>query len=67
MAKTVQEVTFDVRDNLRGKVVGEGKGAPFYFGLESPGYPPSWVKYEGKDYYLYRDAPDSKRPYIILK
>jgi len=41
MAETVQQVTFDVRDDLRGKVVGEGKGVPFYFGLESPSYPPS--------------------------
>ena len=67
MAQTVQEVTFDVRDDLRGKVVGEGKGVPFYYGVESPSYPPEWVNYEGKDYYLFHDAADSKRPYIILK
>ncbi len=67
MAETVQQVTFDVRDGLGGKVVGEGKGVPFYLGLESPSYPPSWVSYEGKDYYLYRDAGESERPYIALK
>ncbi len=66
MAETVQELTFDVRETLRGKVVGQGKGVPFYYGLESPSYPPSWVTYEGKDYYLYHDAPDTDRPYIAL-
>ncbi|RMF79581.1 MAG: hypothetical protein D6739_10900 [Nitrospirae bacterium] len=65
--ETAQEVTFDVRDDVRGKVIGEGKGVPFYKGTPSPNFPPGWVTYEGKDYLLYRDAPDSDRPYIIVR
>ncbi|MGD2063391.1 MAG: hypothetical protein PVF51_07400 [Nitrospirota bacterium] len=64
--QTPQEVAFEIRDDLHGKVVGEGKGTTHFEGNPSAMFAPQWVTYEGKDYLLYTDVEGAK-PYIIVK
>jgi len=64
--QTQQEVAFDVRDDLHGKVVGKGKATTHFEGNPSAMFAPQWVTYEGKDHLLYTDV-EGANPYIIVK
>jgi hypothetical protein len=64
--ETQQEVAFDIRNDLYGKVIGEGKATTHFEGNPSAMFTPHWVTYEGKDYLLHDDVEGAK-PYIIVK
>ena len=64
--ETQQEVAFDVRDDLHGKVIGKGKGTTHFEGNPSAMFAPQWVTYEGKECLLHNDV-EGAGPYIIVK
>lgn len=60
-----QNVNFEIRDGLLGKVVGKGTGTTHYEGHPSQNFPPMWVTYEGKECLIHNDVEGAK-PYIIV-
>jgi len=64
--QTEQKVDFEIRDGLRGKVVGKGSGTTHFEGNPSQFFAPAWVTYEGKECLIHNDV-EGAGPYIIVK